>query len=83
MSVLIFPIATEKAVSLITRNNTITYIVNPKANKQEIQKEFEKVFNVKTSKINIVYTPKNKKKAFIKLSKKYDASNVAMKLKLV
>ncbi len=83
MSILIFPIATEKAVSLITKNNTITYIVNSKANKQEIQKEFEKVFNVKTSKINIVYTPKNLKKAFIKLSKGYDASNVAMKLKLV
>lgn len=83
MSILIFPIATEKAVSLITKNNTITYIVNSKANKQEIQKEFEKVFNVKTSKINIVYTSKNLKKAFIKLSKGYDASNVAMKLKLV
>jgi len=83
MSVLIFPIATEKAVSLITKNNTITYIVNSKAKKQEIQKEFEKVFDVKISKINILYTPKNNKKALIKLSKGYDASNVAMKLKLV
>ncbi len=83
MAILNFPIATEKAVSLITKNNTITYVVNQKATKREIQSEFERVFNVKVSKINIIYTPKNIKKAFIKLSKGYDASNVAMKLKLV
>lgn len=83
MSVLKFPIATEKSVSLITKSNTITYIVDYKADKTSIKKEFERMFEVKVSSINIINVPRNEKKAFIKLTKEYDASNVAMKLKLV
>jgi LSU ribosomal protein L23P len=83
MGVLFYPIATEKAVSLITKNNTITYIVYQQAKKSEIKNEFEKLYNVKVEKINIVNMPKNEKKAYIKLGKGQDATNVAMKLKLV
>ncbi len=83
MSVLLYPIATEKAVSLITKNNTITYVVYNKAKKTEIKNEFEKLYNVKVEKVNIVNTPKNEKKAYIKLGKGQEATNVAMKLKLV
>ncbi len=83
MSILKFPIATEKSVSLITKSNTITYIVDRNADKPSIKKEFERLFNVKVSCINVIHAPRNEKKAFIKLSKGYDASNVAMKLKLV
>ncbi len=83
MNVLVYPIATEKAVSMITKNNIITYVVHNKAKKSEIKAEFEKLYNVKVEKINIINTPKNEKKAYIKLGAGQDATNIAMKLKLV
>ncbi len=83
MAVLKYPIATEKAVSTVDRNNLITFIVDSRATKPEIKKEFESNFNVKVASINVVNMPKNIKKAFIKLAKGSNASEVAMKLKLV
>ncbi len=83
MSMLKYPIATEKAVGLISRENTLVYVVDPRATKKEIKEEFQKMFNVKVSSVNTVNMPSNTRKAFIKLSKDSKASDVAMKLKLV
>lgn len=83
MSILKFPLATEKSVALISRNNTITYIVHQGSKKGEVKREFERLYGVKVESVNIVNTPKNEKKAYIRLAKGYEASNIAMKLKLV
>lgn len=83
MSILMHPIATEKAVSLVDRSNVITYIVDFRASKTEIAKEFERMFGVKVAGIRTSNMPSNVKKAFIKLAKEYKASDVAEKLKLV
>jgi ribosomal protein L23 len=83
MSILKYPLTTEKSVGIVDRNNTITYMVDQRASKTEIKKEFEKTFNVKVNSINTINMPKNAKKAFIKLAKGYNASDVAVKLKLV
>lgn len=83
MSILKYPLATEKSVGIVDRNNTITYIVDSRASKTEIKEEFERSFSVKVKSINIVNLPKNAKKAFIKLAKGYNASDVAVKLKMV
>ena len=47
MNNLLYPIATEKAINMIERNNVITYIVDTRSSKAEIKKEFEDVFKVK------------------------------------
>ncbi len=83
MGVLRYPLATEKAVGMVDRGNTIIYITDMKATKEQIKKEFEVTFNVKVERVNTVNMPQNTKKAFIKLSKGYKASDVAVKLKLV
>ena len=83
MSLLKYPLTTEKSVGIVDRNNTITYMVDQRASKTEIKKEFEKAFSVKVKCINTINMPKNTKKAFIKLAKGYNASDVAVKLKLV
>ncbi|MDE1870691.1 MAG: 50S ribosomal protein L23 [Candidatus Micrarchaeota archaeon] len=83
MSILRYPLATEKSVGIVDRGNTITYVVDQRASKKEIKAEFEKSFNVKVKSINIINMPKNAKKAFIKLAKGYNATDVALKLKLV
>ncbi len=83
MSILKHPIATEKAVGAVNRSNVITYVVDYRASKEEIAKEFERMFGVKVAGIRTINIPSNAKKAFIKLAKEYKASDVAEKLKLV
>jgi ribosomal protein L23 len=83
MVVLKYPLATEKAISQIDKNNLITYIVDFRASKPEIKKEFETMFQVKVEGIRAVNMPNNIKKAYIKIAKGYKATDVASKLKLV
>lgn len=83
MTVLRYPLATEKSVGFIDRNNVITYVVDYRATKAQIAEEFEKRFGVKVDSVRTSNMPSNYKKAFIKLAKAYKASDVAIKLKLV
>ncbi len=83
MRALMYPVATEKAVSMVDKLNTIMYVVDFRASKQDIRKEFESTFNVKVERINTVNMPSNTKKALIKLKQPYKASDIAIKLKLV
>ena len=78
-----YPLATEKAVGMIDRENTIIYITDNRATKTEIKAEFEKTFNVKVDRVNTENTVTNQKKAFVRLKKGYKASDIAVKLKLV
>ena len=83
MSVLMYPIATEKALNMVETQNTITYVVDLRADKKKIKGEFEKVFNVKVARVNIAIEPYNEKRAYIRLEKESSAPDVAKKLKLV
>lgn len=83
MSFLIYPIATEKAVNMIERDNVIEYVVDIRATKKQVKDEFENMFKVKIDRINVIRTPRNTKKAVIKLDKGYKASDIALKLKLI
>ncbi|MEM0074287.1 MAG: 50S ribosomal protein L23 [Candidatus Micrarchaeaceae archaeon] len=83
MSILMYPLATEKAINMIDRNNTITYIIVLNATKQQVKKEFEERFGVKVKKVNISISDNNTKKAYVTLDKAYKASDLALKLKLL
>ena len=83
MDKLKYPISTEKAVRLMESDNKLTFIVDLKARKEEIKKEFEENFNVKVVKVNTLLTPEGKKKAYIKISKETPAIDVATKLGLM
>lgn len=83
MASLLYPIATEKAINMIERDNIIEYVVDLRSTKTQIKAEFEKIFNVKVARVATTIMPKNVKKAFIKLSPQFKASDIALKLKLV
>lgn len=83
MSILKYPLSTEKSVGIVDKGNVITYIVDSRASKTEIKAEFERSFNVRIKSINTINLPNNAKKALIKLAKGYNATDVAVKLKLV
>ncbi len=83
MSVLQYPIATEKALNMVEAQNTITYVVDMAAGKMEIKKDFEETFKVKVKRVNTAIEPSNIKRAYICLDAGSSASDIAKKLKLV
>jgi len=78
--VLLYPLVTEKSVGMIEKENKIVFIVDRRANKQQIKEAFEKLFGVKVEKVNTSITRDGRKKAFIKLRREFKASDVAVKL---
>ncbi len=79
-TVLIRPVASEKAVSMIEKENKLVFIVHRKANKQMIKRAVEEAFGVKVEKVRTLITPQGYKKAYVKLSPEFKASDVASKL---
>jgi large subunit ribosomal protein L23 len=77
------PHKTEKSISLVEAENKIVFIVNRKANKGEIKRVFEELFNVKVEKINTLITRDGRKKAFVKISPEHLAADVAAKLEMI
>ncbi len=74
------PLVTEKTFDLIERENKLVLIVDRKANKSQIKRAIEKIYDVKVTKINTLITPKGEKKAFIKLDPSYSAQDIAIDL---
>jgi len=73
---------TEKIVKMIETENKLAFIVDRRANKDEIKKEFESLFDAKVKSIN-TNIRKNQKIAFIKMKGESAAINVATKLGLM
>jgi len=81
--VIIRPVMSEKALRLLEELNTLTFIVRRDANKHEIKRAVEKLYGVEVEKVNTLITPQGEKKAYVKLSKEYKASDLAAKLGLL
>ena len=81
--ILIRPVHSEKALALIDKENTLTFIVDRKATKHDIKRAVELVFGVKVLKVRTLITSKGEKKAYIKLAPEYKASEIATQLGLM
>lgn len=71
---------TQDTVSLVEKENKITFIVDIKATKRQIKEAVEKLYEVKVEKVNTLITPLGEKKAFVKLKPEFSASELAVKL---
>jgi large subunit ribosomal protein L23 len=80
MSVIRYTIMTEDAVSLIEKENKLTFIVDVKANKAAIKRAVEETYGVKVLKVNTEITPEGLKKAYVRLRPEYKASDLAIRL---
>ena len=56
------PIITEKSADLTRDKNTVTFSVDPKANKIQIKQAVEKIFNVKVESVNTMNVKPRKKR---------------------
>lgn len=78
--IILYPVITEDAVSLIEAENKLTFIVNIRARKHQIKRAVEQLYGVEVEKVNTLITPDGRKKAFVKLAPEYKASDVAIRL---
>ncbi|MCK4498104.1 50S ribosomal protein L23 [Candidatus Bathyarchaeota archaeon] len=78
--VILYPLMTEVASRLLETENKLVFVVSLKAGKKDIQKAVENLYEVKVARVNVLVTPRNEKKAFVKLHPDYKAVDVAIKL---
>jgi len=78
-----YPLSTEKSIRLMEAENKLIFVVDKKANKQDIKNAIEKVYKVKIVKINTLNAPDGKKRAYVKLSAETPAIDLATELGLM
>ncbi|MGD0329563.1 MAG: 50S ribosomal protein L23 [Nitrososphaeria archaeon] len=82
MKVIKYPYVTEKTSVLINSNNTLTFIVDGKGDKDRVKDAVETIYSVKVEKVNLLITKKGKK-AYVRLANEYPASELASKIGIV
>ncbi len=80
---IIAPVRTEKAVSKMEFDNTVTFSVAEAATKKDVKAEVEKIFAVKVAGVRIYNTSRGGKRAVVRLAKGSKADEVAAKLKMI
>ena len=81
--VILAVVRTQKAVSLIERENKLTFVVRLEATKEDVKRAVEKLYGVKVEKVNTLITPQGEKKAYVKLKPEYKASELAVELGVI
>lgn len=81
--IIIRPVHSEKALNLIDKENTLTFIVDRRATKKDIKNAVELIFGVKVLKVRTLITSRGEKKAYVKLAPEHRASEIASQLGLI
>ncbi|WP_296888825.1 50S ribosomal protein L23 [uncultured Methanobrevibacter sp.] len=79
-SIIIKPHVTEKTMNLIDENNEIVFVVRRSANKGQIKRAFEDLYEEKVERVNTHITPKGEKVAYIKLVEEQMAEELAVRI---
>jgi large subunit ribosomal protein L23 len=78
--VVLYPLMTESASLMVEKENKLVFAVSLKANKSDVKRAVEQLYEVKVESVNTEVTPRGEKKAFVKLHPDYRAADVAIKL---
>lgn len=81
--VIIYPLITEKAVNLIEAENKLCFVVAKKATKATVKQAIEREYSIKVDSIKVLNDRKGRKKAIIKVNKKFKADEIATKLGII
>lgn len=78
-----YPLTTESSMKLIEDSNTLVFIVHIKSNKRQIKQAVKDDYQIECDKINTLITPRGLKKAYVRLSKDFDALDVANRVGVI
>merc|ERR1711881_277417 len=82
--ILKYPLTTESAMKKIEENNTLVFIVDVRASKNQIKEAIKKMYEpIDVLKINTLVRPDGQKKAYVHLTQDFDALDVANKIGIV
>jgi large subunit ribosomal protein L23 len=79
-NVILYPLMTEAASLMVEKENKLVFIVNRNADKADVKRAVEELYEVKVERVNLLTTPQGEKKAFVKLAPEFKAVDVAIKL---
>ncbi|KAI6654817.1 60S ribosomal protein L23a [Oopsacas minuta] len=82
-AVIKYPLTTETAMKKIEDNNTLVFIVDPKANKPGIKKAVKKLYKINPINVNTLMRPDGTKKAYVKLNQAEDGLEIANKIGII
>ncbi|ORX46093.1 hypothetical protein DM01DRAFT_1339738 [Hesseltinella vesiculosa] len=74
------PLNTESSMKKIEDHNTLTFLVDVKANKNQIKQAVKKLYDVDAVKINTLIRPNGTKKAYVRLTADADALDIANRI---
>jgi len=78
--IILAPVVSEKSYDLIERNNTYTFEVDPRSNKEQIKHAVEQVFDVKVLRVNTMNRKGKVKRTGYKLGKRKDVKRAVVTL---
>jgi len=78
-----YPHTSEVAMKKIEDHNTLSFIVDIRANKPQIKDAVKKLYDIKAAKVNTLIRPDGLKKAYVRLTPDYDALDVANKIGII
>jgi len=78
--VILYPLMTESSSLMVEKENKLVFMVTLKANKYDIKKAVERLYEVRVEGVNVLITSSGEKKAFVKLHPDYKAADVAIRL---
>jgi len=78
-----YPLLSEDAVTLLEAENKITFIVSLQADKRDVKRAIEELYEVRVAKVTTLITSEGEKKAFVKLTSDFKAADLAVKLGLL
>jgi large subunit ribosomal protein L23Ae len=82
-AILIAPCTSERFYKKMETENTIIFFVAPKATKKDIKTAFKEAFGVVPERVNTLNTVGGKKKAYVKIPRTTEASEIANKIGLI
>jgi ribosomal protein L23 len=82
MSVVLYPLSTEKSLRQMESENKLCFRVDKAATKAEIKADIEKVLKAKVVSINTVIT-KGEKRAYVRFAQETPAIDIATNLGLM
>ncbi|WP_435319068.1 50S ribosomal protein L23 [Haloarchaeobius sp. TZWSO28] len=80
MSIIQYPLVTEKAMNDMDFENKLQFVVDLDAAKPDIREAVEEQFEVSVVGVNTQVTMKGQKKAIVRLSEEDDAQEVASRI---
>ena len=77
--IILHPFVTEKSMNQMEKNNALEFIVKRNADKNQIKKSIEKMFDVKVKNINTRIS-KNGKHAIVTFMPEFKAEDIGMRI---